>query len=121
MIGTSGGTITIAGGPTLEFPEGAVSEEIEVIVEKSSLPETAPFEALSEVWKCEPDGTDFAQPVTVKMPYTPDAKTEPAIFYWSFGGSDFAPVQDAQVVDGLATGTIRHFSFGFVGRPKAGS
>jgi hypothetical protein len=115
----SGGTITIAGGPTLEFPEGAVTEEIEVEIEKISLPQTAPFEAISDVWQCEPDGVDFAVPVKVTLPYTSDGKPEALIFYWSFGGGDFMPVQDAQVADGIATGSIRHFSAGFVGRPKS--
>ena len=119
VIGMSGGTITIENGPTLEFPEGAVSEEIEVVIEETLLPEGATFEVVSGIWKCEPDGVDFAVPVRVKMPYTPDGKTEPLSLFWSFGGQDFAPVMDAEIARGLAAGSIRHFSVGFVGREGA--
>ncbi len=117
VIGPEGGTVSVAGGPTLEFPAGAVSQEIHVVLEKIALPSDAPFTAVSEVWSCAPNGTDFAQPVRVTMPYS-DSDPASLIFYWSAGSPEYRRVEDAQISDGVATGTIRHFSSGFVGRPQ---
>ncbi len=116
-IGPSGGTIDIEDGPSFLFPSGAVDQEIDIVIEETELPHIVPFSAVSLVWKCEPEGTDFAVPVQITMPYFTDTMQPAPNFYWSIGGGDFAVVEDAQVADGIATGSIRHFSVGFVGRP----
>lgn len=118
LIGPGGGTVTLEGGPTVEVPEGAVQEEVRIVIRKATLPPGTGLVAVSDVWSFGPSGLRFDRPVEVKIPFSdPDEAT--LSFYWSRStGSGFDPIRDARIASGVATGSVDHFSLGFVGRPE---
>lgn len=115
-IGPEGGAIAV-GGAVVTFPKGALAAQTSVTIsvqDASTAPEG--FVALSKVFKCEPSGTEFAQPVEMRMPFVDDGKG--GSLFWS-SGPDPAFKDLGGKVDGSAmVATVKHFSSGFVGRKK---
>jgi len=115
-IGPEGGAIEV-GGAVVTFPKGAVAASTSVTIsvqDGSTAPEG--FLALSKVFKCEPSGTEFAQPVEMRMPFDDDGKG--GTLFWS-SGADPAFKDLGGKVDGrVMVATVKHFSSGFVGRKK---
>jgi ZU5 domain-containing protein len=114
-IGPEGGSIDVDGA-TVTFPKGALAEPKSITIRSTAaVPEG--FVALSKVFECEPSGTDFAQPVTMRMPFTDDGKG-PVTMFWSTGGDptfkDIGGTPEGKVM----TATVLHFSSGLVGRKK---
>ena len=61
------------GGAVVTFPKGAVATSTMITIsvdESAAVP--AGFVALSKLFKCEPSGTEFAQPVEMRMPFVDD-------------------------------------------------
>jgi hypothetical protein len=114
-IGPEGGVI-VAGGATVTFPKGALAESKAITIRATDVvPEG--FVLASRVFQCEPSGTSFAQPVTMKMPFTDDGAGALTMF-WSTG-ADPTFKDIGGTVDGpTMTATVNHFSSGFVGRRK---
>jgi hypothetical protein len=115
-IGPEGGTLSV-GGATITFPKGALAAATTVTITTNGNPAPDGYVVLSNVFKCEPSGTDFAVPVTMQMPFTDDGKG-PATVFWSSG-----PDPSFRDVGGMVQGTtmtasVKHFSYGFVGRKK---
>ena len=73
-VGAEGGTVETAGGAVLEIPAGAVEEEVTFEISILGEPEAEPdFTALGEVYRIGPAGTQFVQPVTLTIPFDPEA------------------------------------------------
>lgn len=116
-VGPGGETIVI-GGATVTIPEGALDAPVAITITATDDPPPAGFEAISKVFRCEPSGTSFKKPVTMKMPFTPDGR--PASMFWTSGADpSFKELADSAVDGATMTATVRHFSAGFVGRKKA--
>jgi hypothetical protein len=111
-IGPEGGVINVDGA-TVTFPKGAVTAPLGVTI---STTDTVPagYVALSKVFKCEPSGTNFSQPVTMQMPFTDDGKG--GTMFWSSGSDPAFKDLGGQAQNGTMTATVMHFSSGFVGR-----
>jgi hypothetical protein len=113
-IGPEGGTIEV-GGAVVTFPKGAVAQTtmITISVQPAS---TAPagFVSLSSLFKCEPAGTTFAQPVEMRMPFTDDGKG--GTLMWSTGADPTFNDLGGHAEGAIMVATVQHFSAGFVGR-----
>jgi hypothetical protein len=114
-IGPEGGTIVVDGA-TVTFPKGALAEAKSITIKSGgAVPDG--FVAVSKVFECGPTGTDFAQPVTMQMPFEDDGKGGLTMF-WSSGADpsfkDIGGKPDGKTM----TATVMHFSSGFVGRKK---
>jgi hypothetical protein len=124
--GTTAGSVTKTVGPdgaeilvdgaTVTIPKGALTTNVEITISASSDPAPAGFEALSKVFKCGPSGTNFAQPVVMKMPFTDDGK--PSTMFWSTNESPEFKDVGGEKVNGTMTATVLHFSSGFVAHKK---
>jgi hypothetical protein len=112
-IGVEGGKIEV-GGAVVTFPKGALAanKSITISVKESGPPDG--FVALSKVFVCEPSGTDFAEPVTMQMPFTDDGKG--GTMFWSSGADPTFKDVGGVVQGNTMVATVRHFSSGFVGR-----
>lgn len=110
-VDATGGTVSLPSGPTLTIPAGALSSGTQITIEQAS---GAPAGALSSLYKFGPDGTTFAQPVTVAFPVPANSST--ASVYWTKPGSstDYDTLSTT-VANGAATARVTHFSQGFAG------
>ena len=114
-VGPDGDTIVVQGA-TVTIPKGALAKSVEITISASNAGPPDGFVALSPVFKCEPSGTDFAQPVTMKMPFTDDG--QPSTMFWSSGSDPAFKDVGGVAAAGTMTATVLHFSSGFVGRKK---
>jgi hypothetical protein len=114
-VGPDGGTIVVQGA-TVTIPKGALTTSLDITISASESGPPNGFVALSKVFVCEPSGTDFAEPVTMKMPFDDDGK--PSSIFWSTGADPTFKDVGGEVAGGAMTATVRHFSSGFVGRKK---
>ncbi|HSO40133.1 MAG TPA: hypothetical protein VLT33_46725 [Labilithrix sp.] len=113
-IGPEGGKIEV-GGAVVTFPKGAVAASTSVTI---SVLDTTPegFVTLSKLFKCEPSGIDFAQPVEMRMPFTDDGSG--GSLFWSSGSDPAFKDLGGKVEGNIMIATVQHFSSGFVGRKK---
>lgn len=114
-IGPEGGTIFVDGA-TVTIPKGALTESKKITI--SSVTDGAPdgFVVLSKVFRCEPSGTDFKQPVTMQMPWSDDGQG--GTMFWSSGADPTFKDVGGTVQGNTMVTTVLHFSSGFVGRKK---
>jgi hypothetical protein len=115
-VGPDGGTIVV-GGATVTIPKGALAAAKDITITNAGSSQPAGFVALSPVFKCEPSGTDFAQPVTMQMPFTDDGKGAFTMF-WSTGSDPTFKDVGGTVQGKTVVATVMHFSSGFVGRKQ---
>ncbi len=111
VIGAQGGDLSHE-GLTLAVPAGALPADTEITVTSTADAPQGDFERLSPVFRFEPDGLQFAAPVTVRIAFAGGAR-EPAV-YWASAGQPFARL-DSTVEDGAVTAQVTHFSEGFAG------
>ena len=114
VIGPEGGTIEV-GGAVVTFPKGAVATTTTITIaaqDGSAVPDG--FVALSKLFKCEPSGTDFAQPVEMRMPFVDDGQG--GTLFWSTGADPTFKDLGGKVEGTIMVATVQHFSSGFVGR-----
>lgn len=72
-VGPSGGTVAAEDGrATLQFPAGAVDAATAITIEVNDSPPAHTDLILQTAWDLGPDGSTFAQPVTVRLRYDPD-------------------------------------------------
>ncbi len=112
MIGPGGGTLTTADGVQLEIPAGALAATTEISVLRSSGPAQG---SASAIYELGPDGTAFAEPITVTLPYDRAAlgAAAPETLMlatrmngqWSSSGYAMVDTESGQV-----TGYVGHFS-----------
>ncbi len=67
-VGADGGTLTTADGVVIEIPAGALPAATTITVRRAGPPAMG---AVGPVYELGPDGTRFAQPVTLTLPYDP--------------------------------------------------
>ena len=97
------------------FPKGAVAQTTMITISvqpASSVP--AGFVSLSSLFECEPAGTEFAQPVEMRMPFTDDGKG--GSLFWSTGADPTFKDLGGHAEGAMMVATVQHFSAGFVGR-----
>lgn len=115
-IGPEGGTIEV-GGAVVTFPKGALAAATTItIAAQDGAAVPSGFVALSKLFKCEPSGTDFAQPVEMRMPFVDDGQG--GRLFWSTGADPTFKDLGGRVEGTTMVATVQHFSSGFVGRPK---
>jgi hypothetical protein len=115
VVGASGGSVATT-GLTLTIPQGALADSTTITVQnEGAVPQG--YVGLSSLFQFGPDGTVFAQPVTVSFPIS--GGTNPAVF-WSNaqGGFDEVPTTATSTA---ATAQVTHFSQGFCGESQHGS
>lgn len=115
VIGSEGGTLETDGGDvTLDVPEGALEEDVELSiasVEASELPEGA---VEGTAFDFGPDGQEFAEPVTLTVHYDQDSVDDDdeanlAIHLLRDGVWENVP-STVNTVDDVITAEITHFS-----------
>jgi hypothetical protein len=111
-IGPEGGTILVQGA-TVTFPKDALNTPKSITI---SAVDAAPdgYVLLSRVFECGPSGTEFAQPVTMQMPFTDDGKG--GTLFWSDRSDPSFKDLGGRVEGKTVIATVTHFSSGFVGR-----
>jgi hypothetical protein len=111
-VGASGGTVSLAGGPTLQFPAGAVSASTSVTVQQT----TQNAAGGGPIFQFGPEGATFAAAVAVTFP-VPSGIATPVV-YWSKPGSStqFEALATTQVAGGVQA-QVTHFSMGCVAPP----
>ncbi len=122
IVGPEGGT-HLFGDATVVIPQGALEEELEIrLIETEDAPPD-PYVGLSRVWRAEPEGLVFAEPITIRLPIDADAvadvtsgELEPH-FYWSDEtGEGYERLEPALLNDGNTElrAEVDHFSTGFI-------
>ena len=115
-IGPEGGTIEV-GGAVVTFPKGALAASTTItIAAQDGAAVPAGFVALSKLFKCAPSGTDFAQPVEMRMPFVDDGQG--GTLFWSTGADPTFKDLGGRIEGTTMVATVQHFSSGFVGRAK---
>lgn len=125
VIGPAGGEVALERGPAIQVPAGALSTDVTISISKMEwVGGDAPVDAegnslapVSEIWKFGPDGLQFAEPVTVSIPYSEFAGVGRELkVFWSVGDTlIYGALEDATIANGIATVEVTHFSSGFVG------
>jgi hypothetical protein len=113
-VGTGGGTV-MQQGVMLAIPAGAVPADVAITVTPTSAP--SGYLTASQTYQFGPDGTTFAQPVTVTIPLT---TAGPAHLYWSNASGGFDDI-GGTISGSTIVGQVTHFSIGFAAVPNAGS
>jgi hypothetical protein len=104
QVGPEGGMLELADGRVaLDFPEGAVSDEVVITVSRATdLPQGGPQVIPGTAWDFGPDGLDFAVPVTMTLAYDPaslpEGIEESELRIHKFENGEFIQM-DAGVVD----------------------
>lgn len=116
-IGPSGGTVTSAdGAATLTFPAGALASSTSITTAAMTNPPASPGLVTASAYDFGPSGSQFAQPVTIKLTYQPSQVPVgiSPIFLRLFlrNGStwDSVPGSTVDTVAHTVTGTTTHFS-----------
>ena len=117
-IGPTGGSIEIGDDVELSVSAGALSSETEIRVSETADPPPADHTAYSKVYRFEPEGLVFNQPVEVRFSF--DGDKAKATVYWTRLGS----TDDFEDAGGTIDGSeivvaVTHFSRGFVGAKPA--
>ncbi len=122
VVGPSGAVFTSLDGVQIEVPAGALSSTITMTLSKTTLPAGNDLTPVSTVFEFKPSGTEFAVPVTLRIPYI-GAGTQPLGFYYT--GEDaptiLSAVANAQIANGVGTAQVSHFSIGCVAYPNTTS
>ncbi|MBI5546085.1 MAG: hypothetical protein HY901_19515, partial [Deltaproteobacteria bacterium] len=110
-IDSTGGSIALEGA-TLTIPAGAVATPTAITVTQTADPAPSGYAAYSPLFKFEPEGTTFDQPVTISLRYQGDSSL--ATLFWSRTGTTGFARLSTSVSGGVATAQVTHFSKGFV-------
>lgn len=127
-VGASGGAVVLdlpegSGTVTLEIPAGALDSDVTLTVEAydsaSGFEVPEGFDVASPLFVFGPAGTVFAQPVTIRLPFS--GTSAGRTVYWSRLGDETSFDARPTVIDGqLASAPVTHFSIGFVGTSTEG-
>jgi hypothetical protein len=117
LIGPEGGTVTIDGAE-LVIPPGALDEAVDIAITVTGDAVPAGFLGSSPLYRFEPDGQVFAQPVEARIDFTGEA-AELDLIWSTADGTGYQAMGGA--VDGQrVVGAVSHFSQGFAGRIDPG-
>ncbi len=115
-IGSEGGELALPEGGRLTVPPGALDAEVAISVSVVSTPEIPGFEPVGPVYHFEPEGTTFAVPATVELPF--DGDGEALVALWTDPDGSWTQLA-ATVGDGVLVAEVEHFSEGTAAK-KAG-
>lgn len=114
-IGSSGGTVVIE-DVSIEVPPGALKKDETLTVSETEEAPPKGYEAYTPVYRFEPQGLTFAEPVTVTFTVTGEAK-DPVIFWSTIDKEDEFDRMPTTIGKGTVSTEVSHFSLGFVGNP----
>ena len=118
VVGSGGGTVQAPGGVTLNVPTFALDSSQPITVTQTIDPAPASIPQLSPVFKFGPEGTVFAQPVTISIPFTGDP-AHARLFWTRLGSATEYENLGGTVMGNLLVAQVTHFSAGFVGTGPA--
>ncbi len=117
MVGPAGATVVGPGGiATLVIPAGALATTMPISVQPMSMPPPATGLVSATATDFGPTGTQFAQPVTVKLHYEPDQlpsgvdASQLQLFLRSGNTWSVVPGSSVDTAAHVVTGTTTHFS-----------
>ncbi|HEU4990380.1 MAG TPA: hypothetical protein VFT41_11395 [Gemmatimonadaceae bacterium] len=117
QVGAAGGVVQTADQRvTLNVPAGAVNKDVVISVTPVPNPSSDDHVATNSIYQFGPEGTQFAQPVTLKLAYDSSALpagTDPAALRISTFANGAWQVVDNITVDSAShtvSGQIHHFS-----------
>jgi hypothetical protein len=115
-VDATGGTVTLAGGPSLTIPAGALAASTTITITDTG----QAARPGGEIYEFTPAGTSFAHPVTVQMP-VPAGVASPRIYWTQAGSTTQFDALATTVASGVATAQVSHFSLAYVaaGPPAA--
>ena len=108
-VGQGGGTVE-ADGAALDIPAGALPEDTAITVAVSDDP--PPAGAVSPLYVFGPDGLQFQEPVTVRLP-VPAGATGVSVYWSKLDGAGFDRLGGTIVGDHIEA-QVTHFSEGYV-------
>jgi len=112
VIGPQGGTLSLAKGPILTVPPGALAAPVELSIVRSGA--AAPQQALSAIYDFKPVDTVFAKAATVQIPVP--ASTKSAVVYWSSAGAPTRyEIVPCAVEAGFSSAQVTHLGVGYAG------
>ncbi len=118
LIGPEGGMLEV-GTMQIAIPAGALASTTELRVTVDAAPTPGLFTGFSPVVRFEPEGTTFARPIEVRIPFTGEPSL--ATIFWSQReGEAFVP-RATRIADGYAIAQTSHFSQAFVGTACEGA
>jgi hypothetical protein len=109
--GPQGGSLTLE-GTTLEIPAGALDGNQSISITSTTDVPPSGVTNLSPIYRFGPEGLTFKVPVAIHMSFAGGTAT-PVIVWSTIGGSGFERV-DTTMAGSVASGTVTHFSGGFV-------
>jgi hypothetical protein len=112
IVGPAGATLEL-GSLRIDIPPGALAaeQELRVVIEAAPAPDA--FTGYSPVVRFEPEGTTFASPIEVRIPFEGDPAL--ATVFWSQrDGAAYVP-RATRIAAGYAIAETDHFSSAFVG------
>jgi hypothetical protein len=118
LIGPEGGTLEV-GTMEVAIPAGALTTAQEIRVTVDATPAPGAFTGFSPVVRFEPEGTAFARPIEVRIPFEGDPRL--ATIFWSQRAGDAFVPRATRIADGYAIAETTHFSQAFVGTACEGA
>jgi len=112
IVGPAGATIEL-GSLRVDIPPGALAAEQEIRVVIESAPAPGAFTGYSPVVRFEPEGTTFAAPIEVRIPFEGDPAL--ATIFWSQRDGEAYVPRATRIAAGYAIAETDHFSSAFVG------
>ncbi len=111
-VGPAGATLRL-GDLELVVPPGALATPTEIRIVATDEAPPSGFTRFAPVVRFEPEGTTFAAPIELRLPFRGDPST--ATVFWSSRTSGAYVPRATRVEDGVAIATSTHFSSAFVG------
>jgi uncharacterized delta-60 repeat protein len=116
IIGAAGGTLSTSSGATVVIPPGALTGDITIGIEQSSLgapPLPGGFTTVGQMFAFTPHGQSFAAPVTITLPFNPasvPAGSTPEL-YKNNAQNQWEPVVGATFGSSSVSGSVTSFSY----------
>ena len=116
VVGAAGGTVTGPNGAKLEIPPGALTTDTTIAIAQiaaSAIALPAGFTVSGQTFALTPEGTRFAAPVTLTLPFDPasvPAGTTPALFKTNAAQNQWEPVANASFGTNAVSAQITSFS-----------
>jgi uncharacterized delta-60 repeat protein len=130
LVGAAGGTVTGPNGTTVVIPAGALSSEVRILIEQTSVGAPAlpsGFAVAGLTFAFTPHGTTFAVPVTITLPFDPalvPAGRSPVLYKTINGQTQWQEISPATLTANTISAAVTSFSLAeavvpplFAGRP----
>lgn len=111
VVGAAGGRVAMT-GIALDVPAGALTTPTRISITASNGVPSG-YSGLSSLFQFAPDGLTFAKPVSIAIDLS-SGSTASAALFWSRPSGDGYDNLGGSVSGSRLTGTVQHFSRGFV-------